>query len=269
MNAHAPTAAHQHPITDEPLLGFRLAYLRAIARSWRDDKFKRRLLDEGTNDIQPLLVSECGLKTQWKKLHVRLESSADTNQQTRWLPLQTGGWVGRDDRFVIHLPPPPPKNGPSQAEALAAYYQHFPNFMGPAHAVSCDEHHKEAAGLDTGLGIPDGGPGTLLAFGGVVLRALALSWQRPDFREELKATENTDATQVLSQWLGYNSPFNFLLQFKEDTDITWDPEQAQWRHAHNEIVLNYPEAPAEQDKDLRGIALTSYNNTGSAYPFTC
>jgi hypothetical protein len=32
-------------------------------------------------------------------------------------------------------------------------------------------------------------------------------------------------------------------------------------------VLNYPVAPEQQD--MWAIALTSYNNTGDAYPFTC
>ena len=35
----------------------------------------------------------------------------------------------------------------------------------------------------------------------------------------------------------------------------------------NGIRLNYPTAPVEVE--LRPIALTSYNNTGPAYPFTC
>ena len=38
----------------EPMLEFRLAYLRAIARSWADPAFATTLL--AADDIQPLLV---------------------------------------------------------------------------------------------------------------------------------------------------------------------------------------------------------------------
>ena len=47
----------------EPLLEFRLAYLRALARSWQDDAYRRELLDQ--EDIQPLLHRDFGLPTLW------------------------------------------------------------------------------------------------------------------------------------------------------------------------------------------------------------
>jgi ribosomally synthesized peptide (two-chain TOMM family) len=131
----------------------------------------------------------------------------------------TGGWIGRDDKFIITLPQNP---GDRAADALADYYQTFPDFMGvpaqwPEHGSPVDV----AGALPTGLGIPGGGPRSLLAFGGVVLRAIALSWQSPKFLAELTDETREDAAPVLGEWLGYNNPFNFLLQFKIDKEFRW------------------------------------------------
>jgi ribosomally synthesized peptide (two-chain TOMM family) len=48
-----------------------------------------------------------------------------------------------------------------------------------------------------------------------------------------------------------------------------DHDKDKWKYPHptNMIVLNYPEWP--ENSALWPIALTSYNNTGDAYPFTC
>ena len=79
---------------------------------------------------------------------------------------------------------------------------------------------------------------------------------------------------MLSQWLGYNNPFNFFLRFSTNSALSWDSAKGQWNLNNadgslikNAIVLNYPNPPEENK--LWPIALTSYNNTGSAYPFTC
>lgn len=41
------------------------------------------------------------------------------------------------------------------------------------------------AALPTDLGIPGCGPDSMPAFGGLVLRAIALAWTDPDFKEAL------------------------------------------------------------------------------------
>jgi len=79
---------------------------------------------------------------------------------------------------------------------------------------------------------------------------------------------------VLSQWLGYNNPFNFKILFTTNSAFTWDATKCEWNQKNadgtaikNAIRLNYPTAPVEEN--MRAIALTSYNNTGDPYPFTC
>jgi len=107
-----------------------------------------------------------------------------------------------------------------------------------------------------------------------VLRAIALAWHDTTFYKQL-VDASPDASPVLSQWLGYNNPFNFQVRFIPTPQFTWDATTSSWNglssdsasRVKNVIVLNYPNAPS--DEGLRPIALTSYNNTGPAYPFTC
>ncbi|MDN6885412.1 BMA_0021/BMA_0022 family TOMM bacteriocin [Variovorax sp. CAN2819] len=255
----------------DPLLEFRLAYLRAIARSWQDDAYRRELLDQ--QDIQPMLHRDFGLPTAWPQLDVSLFLSPDPAQRAEWKPVLTAGWVGPDDSFVIVLPQAPSSNA---TEALAAYYQLFPNFMGSAASFEAAVPPPGIVGgaLPTGLGIPGGGDGSLLAFGGVVLRAIAVAWQSPELLYELTRDPETDKANVLSQWLGYNNPFNFKILFTSNAAFTWDAAKGEWNQKNadgtaikNAIRLNYPTAPVEES--MRAIALTSYNNTGDPYPFTC
>ena len=112
----------------EPMLEFRLAYLRAIARSWADPAFTTTLL--AADDIQPLLVEQFGLTTVWPKLDIHLENSVNPSEQTLWKPELTGGWIGMDDRFEIVLPTRPTDGA---TEALAAFYQIFPDLLGPVY----------------------------------------------------------------------------------------------------------------------------------------
>lgn len=114
----------------EPLLEFRLAYLRAIAKAWSDPEFEAKLL--AAEDIQPLLAEQFGLTVTWPKLDIHLENSADPAEQTLWKPELTGGWIGMDDCFEIVLPCRPAAGA---TEALAAFYQIFPDLLGPAQSV--------------------------------------------------------------------------------------------------------------------------------------
>jgi ribosomally synthesized peptide (two-chain TOMM family) len=257
----------------EPMLEFRLAYLRAVARAWQDSAYRDQLL--GLQDIQPTLVKDFSLTTVWPRLNIALYRSDDTSQQALWKPDLTAGWIGPDDIFQIVLPEKPSRNA---TEALARYYQVFPDFMGPVGTVdggfTPPPVGMVGAALPTGLGIPGGGPDSMLAFGGVVLRAIALAWESHAFKSQLLDPTLSTAAPVLSQWLGYNNPFNFAIRFVANPAFTWNADAGEWNMTNpdgsaikNGIVLNYPNAPAEGP--LWPIALTSYNNTGSAYPFTC
>jgi ribosomally synthesized peptide (two-chain TOMM family) len=258
----------------EPLLDLRLAYLRAIAKSWQDTAYRDALV--AAPDAQPML-QEMGMRAYWPNLRFKINDDPLPANQTRWDPVQTSGWIGLDDAFEIALPQAPTDPG-QRAMALAAYYQNFPDVMGPLSSAPASSTATGApvleGALPTGLGIPGGGPDSLLAFGGLVLRAIALAWHDATFHQQLVNTE-PDASPVLSQWLGYNNPFNFQVRFIPTPSFTWNAATGRWNglsgeaksRVANVIVLNYPVAPAEEG--IRPIALTSYNNTGPAYPFTC
>ena len=76
------SSTHQQPC--DPLLGFRLAYLRAIAKSWYEPEYRDHLLAQ--KDIQPLLDKDFGLQTIWPWLDVALERSDDPKDLTLWKP---------------------------------------------------------------------------------------------------------------------------------------------------------------------------------------
>ena len=112
----------------------------------------------------------------------------------------------------------------------------------------------------------------LLDFRLAYLRAVALYWTDANFARELVEAGTTDASFVLSRWLGYNNPFNFLLRFTPNPDFTWNGscwnlQEPGGQPIKNAIVLNFPLAPDAER--IWPVALTSYNNTGPAYPFTC
>jgi ribosomally synthesized peptide (two-chain TOMM family) len=259
-----------------PLLDFRLAYLRAIARSWHDTAYREELLMQ--RDIQPMLNRDFGLKSVWPLLDVAIHRIDDPGQRTVWKSHLTGGWTGLNDAFGIVMPQRPAANA---SEALAAYYQFFPDFMGPVGVFAEQQAHSPVpSSAVTGLSALDevgslgGGPESMLAFGGVVLRAIAMAWESEEFLRELTRPDQSDATPVLSQWLGYNNPYNFFVRFAVNPDFVWDVERGAWNLKNadgstikNSVVLNYPVAPAAEAS--WPIALTSYNHTGSAYPFTC
>lgn len=236
------------------LMSFRLAYLRAIAESWKDPFFKEKLLN--ADDIQEILQNApYSFVSPWKQVKIRLVDDSNTV----WEPVETAGWVGANDSFVISIPGKPHQKD-QQVQALAAYYQIFPDLFGTQQTVSSGPVIEAALPVDLGTS-----PEPFLEFGGVTLRALALAWENERFLIELTDPSLIDATPVLSKYLGYNNPWNFNIRFIS-TDFGWDGKN--WTKIPKNVVeLHYPRKPAEER--FQPIALTSYNNTGPAYPFTC
>ena len=243
-----------------PLMNLRLAYLRAVAKAWMEEDFKNKLLK--ADDILPILVDEkeFGFESPWTLVELKLVD--DKDRRTEWHPRETAGWIGSDDKFVINFPDKPRKG--QGVRALAAYYQLFPTLFGP------EKDKKIGGALPLDLGVS---PEPFLKFGGVTLRAIALAWKDEDFKKELA----NDATHALSRYLGYRSPWNFGLQFiKNEFDkyFKWDERTGSWVAQKkedipkNRIELHFPVKP-DVNEEYLPIALTSYNNTGPEYPFSC
>jgi len=255
-----PGGAVESPAAgDDPLIQLRLAYLRAVARSWRDAEFRQQLTTAA--DVQALLQEQCGLGVDWPNLAIRVR---DSNPALRWNPLQVGGWMGPDDEFEIALPGAP-QNEAERPEALTAYYQRFPTLLGVAVSVMPRGKLLATASGSGGGEVPTSA--VLLPFGAVILRAIALSWADASFREALLAA--SDARPVLSQYFGYNSPFNFRVRFHASEPPLYRNGAWEFAWLQNRILLNYPQVPPLQDQALWPVALTAYNDTGPAYPFTC
>jgi ribosomally synthesized peptide (two-chain TOMM family) len=243
-----------------PLMRLRLAYLRLIAESWGNDELRRQIT-KGT-DIFPFL-EKYGFISPWK--HIELHLVDDGLWPTEWVPEETSGWIGSDDSFFINIPDKP-SDEKQPVKALASYYQIFPTLFG----LSYEKRNSSLDGaLPLNLGVDSE---SFLEFGSVTLRAIALAWENDGFKTEL--TKQEGAKPALSRWLGYTAPWNFNIRFNVSNHFIWNGktenanDPAMWTGIpKNIITLHYPVKPS--DEKFHAIALTSYNNTGPAYPFSC
>lgn len=294
------------------LMNFRLGYLRTIAKAWSNTTYEDRLLDgddiynktkrticetlnpskrEGLNiRIGPDLLDKNGpFKKYFQGVrlgNVSIRVFDIEEKQTRWDPEDALGWKGNNDFFIIHLPTKPHKQSSKEkAIRLAEYYHKFPTFLGVSDNVESSKRYdpcndnsggKLGQGVQTDLGVS---PGPFLEFGGVILRALALAWQREGFFEEITKETMIDATPVLSKYFSYNNPWNFNIRFIESDAITLSNDKSDdsdnsiniktWENPpQNIILLHYPRDP-NIETDHYPVALASYNETGPEYPFTC
>jgi ribosomally synthesized peptide (two-chain TOMM family) len=200
----------------DPLIAFRLAYLRAVAGYWRDsNQFAQRLKEvQVPGSRRPFshdqVMSEyCpGFEWPWDGLDLELKILGES--QIEFGLNGNSGWTGPPNNVTIYLPSPPEKED-DYAEALAAYYAQFPSFFGsglaepsrsflgsglaeparsfpgggrvePSKAPPSDE--GAALRALPGLGAPIGTLPTKLGdlqsffeFGAVIVRLLALLWQ--------------------------------------------------------------------------------------------
>lgn len=251
------------------LVDFRTTYLRAIAQAWVDPAFLRELTTPGGG--AKALSDHFGYCWPWGELTLTFRENG-----AEWKPAETGGWYGGlRDAIVVKAPLSPARVKNLQPDyhtrAIAAYYQQRPTFLGPNGPSDSSGpsgpsgaegyvHPLNLQAYDPGLGSWD----SFLQLGAATFRALALAWHDEVFRAEL--CENGE--RALEGWLGYNSPWNFKIQFKDSSaDCVWHPAEEKWTLVANELMLWLPRPPA--DGGIHPIALTAYNNTGEAYPFTC
>jgi len=244
-------------MTHDPFSGLRSAYLRAIARAWRDPEYAGKLFrasKQEKNGALALLEKDFNLQFPFD-----VKFAIDDRHPPRWDPLQTRGWIGYADDFLIHLPKAP--GSPEyRASALARYYQEFPTFLGrPKETMRAAEAPDEFG-----------------EFGGITLRALALAWNDEKFAQLLYRAE--DARALIQDYFDYIVPWNFKLRFQEHagSDEHWLNEERSdeyWaKFPISEITVHLPskpDSPGPEDVRMEPIALAAYNDTGPQYPFTC
>jgi ribosomally synthesized peptide (two-chain TOMM family) len=240
-----------------PFPRLRTAYLRAIARAWRDPAYMELLFKESVGN--PRGVLPLFEKTYNFTFPFDVKFAVDGENRPYWKPTGTTGWFGCMDDFYLSLPAKPvdPKD---QAAVLARYCAEFPSLLG-------------AATNGTSEAPPD-----FAAFGVITSRLLALAWSDPEFHEQLYAPG--DRKELVQQAMNYIVQWNFRLMFKEHKVPGSDTTEYWSAFPRSEILVHLPEIPVYPASrpiimvltipdDVQAIALAAYNATGSPYPFTC
>ncbi|MEP3332567.1 BMA_0021/BMA_0022 family TOMM bacteriocin [Sedimentitalea sp.] len=104
-------------------------------------------------------------------------------------------------------------------------------------------------------------------------RAIALAWEDSEFHAQLKA----DPRKAINEKFGYHLMDDLDLTIEDaPADATFDLSQATnsadaerdpWASLpHMKLTLCIPPAPPVE---LQGVAITSYQDTGRTYPFSC
>jgi ribosomally synthesized peptide (two-chain TOMM family) len=178
----------------DPLIAFRLAYLRAIAGYWRDakqfDKTLKAVEAPGTRrpfSHDKVMSTYCpGFKWPWDDLDLQLKILDES--QIEFGLNGNSGWTGPPNNVTIYLPGPP-QNPDDYAEALAAYYAQFPSFFGSG-ITELRPAPPPSDGSGAPQDVPGPGPGgaigtlptglgdlqSFFEFGAVIVRLLALLW---------------------------------------------------------------------------------------------
>lgn len=270
------------------ILSFKTAYLQAVAKSWEDEVFAKEFHEKGEENILTFLEQHSGSPkdfiSPWENLVINFLD--DESHTLYWDPIQTGRWVGNDDRLTIFLPEDPGLD--NRVEGLAQYNFIFPSFMGKVKSdmqlLFNDKEQIEFIDylVSKGIKIPTiltlgETDMDLLSFSAVMLRTIALYWDDPSFKEEILNADgdHSDKAPVLSKFFGFSNPWNFAINFKEcKTFILNKDDDSEFDYPANVISLGKPRKPQvpEGVKGAQGIypiALAAYNDDGKSYPFTC
>lgn len=112
----------------ETFLELHEVWLRAIALSWKDERFKKMLIENTEKALQEYL----NFKSPW---NVNIKAILPEDSTAQWVPGSNemqGYWKLPLDRFTYGLPPKPELPDDEEAIALAAY-----NDSGPGYLFTC------------------------------------------------------------------------------------------------------------------------------------
>lgn len=256
---------------DDLLMNFRNAFLHTIARVWSGDKQFIKLVQ--TDPLQAMC--ESGLSEEWP-LETELLLNGD-----KWEPTMAAGWCGSErETITLRLPLDPAQvlkgvDPKLWAQALADYYFQFPTMFGdgsirPAQKAKKEKKDKKDTEISFKQSLPSklGNFSEFREFGSVTMRAVSIAWYSKEFRD-LISKQGVDGTlNALQNWLGYTSPWNLDIKVEADKSARWSPDHKWERVRPNKLTLYIPQCPAD-DPSVWPIALSSFNETGPAYPFTC
>ena len=112
----------------ESFLEFHEVWLRAIALSWKDARFKKMLLEDTAKALQEYL----NYKSPWS---IDIKATVPEDPSAKWHPAEgkaNGYWTLPQDTFTYGIPPKPELPEDDEAVALAAY-----NDSGPGYLFTC------------------------------------------------------------------------------------------------------------------------------------
>ncbi len=112
----------------ESFLELHEVWLRAIALSWKDERFKKMLIEDTEKALQEYL----NFKSPWN-INIKVIKPEDSS--AKWHPAsddKEGFWELPKDKFTYGLPPKPELPEDDEAIALAAY-----NDSGPGYLFTC------------------------------------------------------------------------------------------------------------------------------------
>lgn len=105
---------------------------------------------------------------------------------------------------------------------------------------------------------------SMLEFQEVYLRAIALSWKDPEFKQALLA----NPFDALGRYFDYQCPWLLDLTVTEvGPNFGWDAAAQRWTLPQNVMTFGVPVRPLPSDEEA--VALSVYNDAGPSYLFTC
>ncbi|HKO52622.1 MAG TPA: BMA_0021/BMA_0022 family TOMM bacteriocin [Polyangiaceae bacterium] len=244
----------------DSMMQFRLSYLQLVSWAWEDDERYAAIVGE-VNGYKYFDQLSLTLPT-W---NIKLKISDPTTKlaESGYAPAATGGWIGPRARLTIQFPEQP--GDAAIPSASAAYYALLPNPFGEAPP-------PDAGGASSGAGGHGmGHMSDAFVLGGVILRALTISWKDPIFRAQLVSGQPING--LLMDYIGYNLPWNMDLFGEVGTSVFTaagqDDDLGNWGPVpRNTLEMFMPKKPLGNGAD-RALALAAYNQTGDQYPLTC
>lgn len=279
------------------LLSFRLAYLQAVARAWREPEFKEKILSNpdmpGGRLINVLEVDEftaliepADILDSWQvKIHIMYDEKM---QYQPFNAKTTNGWLASGHEVLgVFIPEKPQiaSDKTTEAQLLAEYYQRFPTAFGNYIQTSFREdsnagtgfHPKikefqqaRASNVDNELGI--GGASQFLAFGAVCQYITGRCWADEAYFEFINgkviSSIGTSNSVFQDDVVRFENPWGLNIQFhKCKVDLQESEGGVAWQNIpFNELRLMFPNAPQEPQQP---VALARYNSAGPNFPFTC
>lgn len=244
------------------MMQFRLSYLQLVAWAWEKEARYDELVDPQNPRDRWAYFDDLGLERPKWTIQLKIADPKTELPGSGFAPAETGGWIGPRAHLTFQFPAPPADV--DIPAAAAAYYARLPNPFGEPQPVMGLAAVSSGAG---GQGM--GHASDAFVLGGVIVRALTVSWSNSDFRTKL--TSGASINGLLMDYLGYNLPWNMDL-FGTAGTSTYVPVKDKvgtWKDPLlNTLEMFMPRRPAGSGAD-RALALAAYNQTGDQYPLTC